>query len=116
MFAAKRQSFVPATLCQDLVPAIFVAGNLVPGYLVPPWTARRKVAQGRDVSRATIHTCILDWHMAPDGACGVAQSTARSNAEFEAERFRKGFRKGFRKKRESVVESNDACSNPSSEC
>ena len=31
--------------------------------------------------------------MAPDGACGVAQSTARSNAKFEAERFRKGFRK-----------------------
>ena len=49
--------------------------------------------------------------MAPDGACGVAQSTARSNAEFEAERFRKG----FRKKRESVVESNDACSSPGSE-
>ena len=48
--------------------------------------------------------------MAPDGACGVAQSTARSNAKFEAERFRKGFRKGFRRKRESVVESNDACS------
>ena len=45
--------------------------------------------------------------MAPDGACGVAQSTARSNAEFKAERFRKGFRKGFRKKRESVVESTD---------
>ena len=39
--------------------------------------------------------------MAPDGACGVAQSAARSNAEFEAERFRKG----FRKKHESVVES-----------
>ena len=31
--------------------------------------------------------------MAPDGACGVAQSTARSNAQFEAERFRKGFRR-----------------------
>ena len=46
--------------------------------------------------------------MAPDGACGVAQSTARSKAEFEAGRFRKGFRKGFRRKRESVVESNDA--------
>ena len=53
--------------------------------------------------------------MAPDGACGVAQSTARSNAEFEAERFRKGFRKGFRKKRESVVESNDVCSSRGSE-
>ena len=48
--------------------------------------------------------------MAPDGACGVAQSTARSNAEFEAERFQKEFRKGFRKKRGTVVESNDACS------
>ena len=47
--------------------------------------------------------------MAPDGACGVAQSTARSNAEFEAKRFRKGFRKGFRKKRESV-EHEKACS------
>ena len=53
--------------------------------------------------------------MAPDGACGVAQSTARSKAEFEAERFRKRFRKGFRRKRESVVESNDACSSPGSE-
>ena len=53
--------------------------------------------------------------MAPDGACGVAQSTARSNAEFEAERFRKGFRKGFRGKRESAVESNDACSSPGSD-
>ena len=53
--------------------------------------------------------------MAPHGACGVAHSIARSNAEFEAERFRKGFRKGFRKKRESVVESNDACSSPGSE-
>ena len=53
--------------------------------------------------------------MAPDGACGVAQSTARSNAEFEAERFRKGFRKGFRKKRESVVESSDVCSSCGSE-
>ena len=53
--------------------------------------------------------------MAPDGACGVAQSTARSNAELEAERFRKGFRNGFRKKRGSVVESNDVCSSPGSE-
>ena len=53
--------------------------------------------------------------MAPDGACGVAQSTARSNAEFEAERFRKGFQKGLRRKRESVVESNDACSSRGSE-
>ena len=53
--------------------------------------------------------------MAPDGACGVAQSTARSNANFEAERFRKRFRKGFRWKRESVVESNDACSSHGSE-
>ena len=53
--------------------------------------------------------------MAPDGACGVAQSTARSNAKFEAERFRKGFRKRFRKKRESFVESDDACSSRGSE-
>ena len=53
--------------------------------------------------------------MAPDGACGVAQSTARSNAEFEAERFRNGFRKGFRREREGVVESNDACSSRGSE-
>ena len=53
--------------------------------------------------------------MAPDSACGVAQSTARSNAEFEAKRFRKGFRKGCRRKRESVVESNDACSSRGSE-
>ena len=51
--------------------------------------------------------------MAPDGACGVAQSTERSNAKFEAKGFRKGFQKGFRRKRESVVESNDACSAPS---
>ena len=29
--------------------------------------------------------------MAPDGACGVAQSAARSNAKFEAERFRRDF-------------------------
>ena len=49
--------------------------------------------------------------MAPDGACGVAHSTARSNAEFEAERFRKG----FRRKHESVVESIDACSSRGSE-
>ena len=40
-----------------------------------------------------IYIYILDSHMAPDGACGVAQSTARSNAKFEAERLRKGFRK-----------------------
>ena len=60
-----------------------------------------------------IHT--LGSHVAPDGACGVAQSTARSNAEFEAERFRKGFRKEFRKTRESAIESNDACSSPGSE-
>ena len=53
--------------------------------------------------------------MAPDGACGVAQSTARSNAEFEAERFRKEFRKGFRKKPESVVEFTDVCLSPDSE-
>ena len=53
--------------------------------------------------------------MAPDGACGVAHSTARSNAELEAERIRKRFRKGFRKKRESVVESNDVCASPGSE-
>ena len=53
--------------------------------------------------------------MAPDGACGVAQSTARSNAEVEAERFRKGFRKGFRKKRESVVQFNDGRSSRGSE-
>ena len=32
---------------------------------------------------------ILDSHMAPYGACEVAQSTARSKAQFEAERFRK---------------------------
>ena len=43
--------------------------------------------------------------MAPDGACGDAQSTAQSNAEFEAERFRKG----LRRKHECVVEFNDAC-------
>ena len=36
---------------------------------------------------------ILDSHMAPYGACEVAQSTARSKAQFEAERFRKGFRR-----------------------
>ena len=53
--------------------------------------------------------------MAPDDAYGVAQSTARSNARFEAEPSRKGFRKGFRRKRESVVESNDACSSRGSE-
>ena len=34
-----------------------------------------------------IYIYILDSHMAPYGACGVAQSTARSNAKFEAERF-----------------------------
>ena len=28
--------------------------------------------------------------MAPDSACGIAQSKARSNERFEAERFRKG--------------------------
>ena len=49
--------------------------------------------------------------MAPDGACGVAQSTARSNAEFEAERFRKG----FRRKHECAVESNDVCPSRGSE-
>ena len=43
--------------------------------------------------------------MAPDGARGVAQSTARSSAEFEAERFRK----------ESVVQFNDARSSCGSE-
>ena len=32
---------------------------------------------------------LLDSHMAPYGACEVAQSTARSNAQIEAERFRK---------------------------
>ena len=57
-----------------------------------------------------IYIYILDSHRAPYGACGVAQSTTRSNAEFKAKRFPKAFRKGFRKKRESVVESNDACS------
>ena len=40
-----------------------------------------------------IYIFILDSHMAPYGACEVAQSTARSNAQFEAERFRKGFRR-----------------------
>ena len=49
--------------------------------------------------------------MAPDGASGVAQSKARRNAKFKAERFRKV----FRSKRESVVESNDACSSRGSE-
>ena len=39
-----------------------------------------------------IYIYILDPHMTPDGACGVAQSTAQSNADFKAERFRKGFR------------------------
>ena len=34
-----------------------------------------------------IYVCILDSHMALDGACGVARSTARINAEFETERF-----------------------------
>ena len=51
----------------------------------------------------------LDSHMAPYGACEVAQSTARSKAQFEADRFRKGFRKKnkhcrtcFRRKRKHV--------------
>ena len=39
-----------------------------------------------------IYIYTLDSHMAPYGACEVAQSTARSKAQFEAERFRKGFR------------------------
>ena len=47
-----------------------------------------------------IHIYILDSHMAPYGACEVAQSTARSNAQFEAERFRKGLRR-----KTSMVES-----------
>ena len=36
-----------------------------------------------------IYIYILDSHMAPYGACEVAQNTARSNAQIEAERFRK---------------------------
>ena len=40
-----------------------------------------------------IYIYILGSHMAPYGACEVAQSTARSNAQFEAERFRKEFRR-----------------------
>ena len=62
-----------------------------------------------------IDIIILESHMAPDSACGVAQSTARSNAKFEAERSRKGFRKGFHRKRECVDKSNDACSSRGSE-
>ena len=49
-----------------------------------------------------IYIYILDSHMAPYGACEVAQSTARSNAQFEAERFRtkkKHGRKCFRRKK-----------------
>ena len=53
--------------------------------------------------------------MASDGACEVAQNTSPSNAKSEAKRFRKEFWKGFRRKRESVVESNDACSSRGSE-
>jgi len=40
-----------------------------------------------------IYIYILDSHMAPYGACEVAQSTARSKAQFEAERFRRGSRR-----------------------
>ena len=40
-----------------------------------------------------IYIYILDSHMAPYGACEVAQSTARSKAQFEAERFRKEIRR-----------------------
>ena len=40
-----------------------------------------------------IYIYILGSHMAPYGACEVAQSTARSKAQFEAERFRRGFRR-----------------------
>ena len=47
-----------------------------------------------------IYICILDSHMAPYGACEVAQSTARSKGQFEAEIFRKG----FRRKNESASE------------
>ena len=52
---AGRQSFVPATLWQDLVPGNLVPGKLVPGHLVPPGRPRHKVAQGRRISRATIY-------------------------------------------------------------
>ena len=63
----------------------------------------------------------LDSHMAPYGACEVAQSTARSKAQFEAERFRTGFRiknkhgrKCFRRKkkhaRKCFRRKKEACS------
>ena len=58
MFVAGGPSFVPATLCQDLVPGNLVPGNLVPGYLVPP---RPAAAHGGTRSRhfAGNHMAIL---------------------------------------------------------
>ena len=55
------------------------------------------------ISSATCEkAAAVQGHMAPYGACEVAQSTARSKAQFEAERFRKG----FRRKNESAFEGN----------
>ena len=68
-----------------------------------------------------IYIYILGSHMAPYGACEVAQSTARSKAQFEAEGFRKELRrkkthcrKCFRRKkkhaRKCFRRTKEACS------
>ena len=57
-----------------------------------------------------IYIYILGSHMAPYGACEVAQSTARSKAQFEAERFRKGFRRNNKHDRKCFRRKQQICS------
>jgi hypothetical protein len=57
-----------------------------------------------------IYIYILGSHMAPYGACEVAQSTARTNAQFEAERFRKEISKEKEAMSKVLSKEKEACS------